>query len=131
MATRARSGRHWAHCPRLRDHKNINVPPTRESPEVINPEQATLCDRILEVMFPEEKKRLPTLSCHRAKLISELRRANEVVMRISVKDTTKLNSLMHATTYVVIETMEMFREKKVQRNKEPFWRRKIEESIDT
>ncbi|CAI9741640.1 Hypothetical predicted protein [Octopus vulgaris] len=21
MATRARSGRHWAHCPRLRDHK--------------------------------------------------------------------------------------------------------------
>ncbi|CAI9734086.1 Hypothetical predicted protein [Octopus vulgaris] len=91
----------------------ISAIQTRESPEENSPELATFRDRILELKLLEERKRLSSLkSCERVKIKSEIGKANEVVMRISVMDTTELNSLMYATAYVITEKMGMFRERK-------------------
>ncbi|CAI9734313.1 Hypothetical predicted protein [Octopus vulgaris] len=116
----------WGNVPSIED---LSVLHTGESPKEISPELATLGDRIAEVMLVEEKKRLLSMkSCDITKLGSKLKKDNEVVMRILIKDIPDSNSLMYAIAYVITENMEMFRERKEQRNQEPIWT--IKESVD-
>ena len=49
---------------------------------------------------------------------------------ILTNDITELNSLLSAAAYVVTERMGMMKEKRVTKNEEPFWKRRIKRSVD-
>ena len=55
---------------------------------------------------------------------------NENVKDILTNDITELNSLLSAAAYVVTERMGMMKEKRVTKNEEPFWKRRIKRSVD-
>ena len=123
------------------DSRDQNNTPAEEDPiglpdlepqEDISPELNALRDRILEVMLLKERTRLPSLrSCDRAKLRAEVGNVNEATKRIETHNITELNSLMYAAAYVTTEKMGMLKKRKERRNEEPFWMRRIKQTIET
>ena len=85
----------------VRAQENPIVPSDLESQEGNSPEIIALQERILEVMFLEERTGLPSLkSCNRVKLRTEVEAINEAIKGIETHNITELNSLMYAAAYV-------------------------------
>ena len=123
------------------EHRDQNNIPAQEDPIVLSdlepqegtsPEIIALRERILEVMLLEERTGLPLLkSCNRVKLRAEVEAINEAVKGIETHNITELNSLMYAAAYVTTERMGMLKKRKERRTEEPFWKRRIKQSIKT
>ncbi|XP_037801964.1 uncharacterized protein LOC119596706 [Penaeus monodon] len=80
----------------------------------------------------EERTGLPSLRlCDRAKLRTEVGNVNEATKRIETHNITELNSLMYAVAYVTTERMGILKKRKERRTEEPFWKRRIKQSIET
>ena len=121
-----------------RDQNNVPaqedpiVPSDLEPQEGTSPEIIALRERILEVMLREERTGLPSLkSCNRVKLRTEVAAINEAIKGIETHNIMELNSLMYAAAYVTTERMGMLKKKKERRTEEPFWKRRIKQSIKT
>ena len=83
-------------------------------------------------MLLEERTGLPSLKlCDRVKLRTEVEAINEVIKGIETHNITELNSLMYAAPYVTTERMGMLKKRKERRTEEPFWKRRIKQSIKT
>ena len=83
-------------------------------------------------MLLEERTGLPSLkSCNRVKLRTEFEAINEAIKGIETHNITELNSLMYAAAYVTTERMGMLKKRKERRTEEPFWKRRIKQSIKT
>ena len=80
-------------------------------------------------MLLEERAGLPSLkSCNRVKLRTEVEAINEAIKGIETHNITELNSLMYAAA---TERMGMLKKRKERRTEEPFWKRRIKQSIKT
>ena len=83
------------------------------------------------MMLLKERTGLPSFkSCNRVKLRTEVEAINEVVMEFETDNIMELNSLMYVATNVTIERMGMLKQRK-ERTKEPFWKKRIKQSIKT
>ena len=60
---------------------------------------------------------------------AEVGKVNKAIMRIRTHIITELNSLLYAAAYVTTERMEMLKERKGKRTKEPFWKRRIKRNL--
>ena len=121
-----------------RDQSNVPaqedpiVPSDLEPQEGTSPEIIALRERILEVMLLEERTGLPLLkSCNRVKLRTEVEAINEAIKGIETHNITELNSLMYAAAYVTTKRMGMLKTRKETRTEEPFWKKRIKQSIKT
>ena len=121
-----------------RDQNNVPaqedpiVPSDLEPQEGTSPEIIALRERILEVMFLEERTGLPSLKLsNRVKLRTEVAAINEAIKGIETHNITELNSLMYAAAYVTTERMGMLKKRKERRTEEPYWKRRIKQSIKT
>ena len=120
---------------RAHDHltaaEDPNVSPDPQpQEEEITLEVSALRERMLEIMILEERTALPSLRlCNKAKLRAAVAEVNEAAKRIETHNITQLNSLMYAAAYVTTERMGMLKKKKEGRTKEPFWKRRINQSI--
>ena len=62
---------------------------------------------------------------------TEVEAINEAIKGIETHNITELNSLMYAVAYVTTERMGMLIKRKERRTEEPFWKRRIKQSIKT
>ena len=60
---------------------------------------------------------------------AEVGKVNKAIKRIRTHNITELNSLLYAAAYVTAERMEMLKERKRKRTKEPFWKRRIKRNL--
>ena len=83
-------------------------------------------------MLLEERTGLPSLKlCNRVKLRTEVEAINEAIKGIETHNIMELNSLMYAAAYVTTKRMGMLKKRKERRTEEPFWKRRIKQSIKT
>ena len=114
------------------DQEGPIVPSDLEPQEETSPEIIALQERILEVILLEERTGSPLLkSCNRVKLRTEVEAINETVKGFETHNITEMNSLMYAASYVTIKRMGMLKKRKERRTEEPFWKRRIKQSIKT
>ena len=62
-------------------------------------------------------------------LRAKVGKVNEAAKMIETQNITELKYLMYAAAYVTTERMGMLKKRKERRTKEPFWKRRIEQSI--
>ena len=60
---------------------------------------------------------------------AEVGKVNKAIKRIRTNNINELNSLPYAAAYVTTERMEMLKERKGKRTKEPFWKRRIKRNL--
>ena len=60
---------------------------------------------------------------------AEVGKVNKAIKRIRTNNINELNSLLYAAAYVTTERMEMLKERKGKRTKEPFWKRRIKRNL--
>ena len=60
---------------------------------------------------------------------AEVGKVNKAIKRIRTHNINELNSLLYAAAYVTTERMEMLKERKGKRTKEPFWKRRIKRNL--
>ena len=60
---------------------------------------------------------------------AEVGKVNKAIKRIRTHNINELNSLLYAPAYVTTERMEMLKERKGKRTKEPFWKRRMKRNL--
>ena len=60
---------------------------------------------------------------------AEVGKVNKAIKRIRTNNINELNSLLYAAAYLTTERMEMLKERKGKRTKEPFWKRRIKRNL--
>ena len=96
-------------------------------------EELEMRARLVEALNQRPEVNLINLkTCDRTSLSSNLKRMNNVLKTIRTENISEDNSLMYAAAYVISDLMGKVRkEQRVNIKKEPFWKRRIFNSIKT
>ena len=82
----------------------------------------------LDEILNEERKRLPSMrAVDKNKLNIEVQKVNKLLQNIQIDDITKMNDLIYASTVLVAEKFNMFREK--AKKSKPAWELRLQQQI--
>ena len=100
----------------------------------VNEEQRVVLKRLREVYAGSEIKHIPSLKNKERKLVNaELSLVNGLMHNVVTKDDiTEIQRLLYAGVYVTVERLGMMKDRKGGKrkaDKDPWWKRRIEESI--
>ena len=97
--------------------------------ETLNEEERTLLERLKIILGRQERGKIHNLRNTDSKLVKETtRKVNTILKYLPIANITDVRDLLHASAVLVGELLDI-KEPKKKEQKEPYWKRRIEDDI--